>query len=102
MGALVAPFFGTSIWSLLAAYAVAGPWVQACGRLRCLVQGCCHGCESSEFVGIRYSHPRSRVVRLAHLVGVPIHPTPLYSILANAVTAQILPCAFGCCTLRCT
>jgi hypothetical protein len=42
-GCLAAPSFGVPIWSMLAAFAVAGPWVQALGRLRCLVQGCCHG-----------------------------------------------------------
>ena len=35
--------------------------------------------------GIRYTHPRSRVCRLAHLAGVPVHATPVYSILWNVV-----------------
>ncbi|NUO53686.1 MAG: phosphatase PAP2 family protein [Polyangiaceae bacterium] len=90
LGALVAPLFGTPTWALLGAYAVAAPWVQAVGRLRCLVQGCCHGSPSSEGVGIHYRHPRSRVVRLSPWAGEPIHPTPLYSILGNAVAALVL------------
>jgi prolipoprotein diacylglyceryltransferase len=77
-------------WPLLAGFALAGPVIQATGRLRCLVQGCCHGRETNAGVGIRYVHPRSRVCRLAHLKGVPIHPTPLYSILGNVVTGAIL------------
>lgn len=66
---------------------MAGPWVQAVGRLRCLVQGCCHGHEAPIGIGIRYTHPRSRVCRLSALAGVPVHPTPLYSILWNVVIA---------------
>lgn len=87
LGSLAAPAFGVGVWEILAAFAVAGPWIQAAGRIRCLVQGCCHGSPAPESVGIRYSHPRSRVTRLANLTGLPIHPTPLYSILWNAVIA---------------
>jgi prolipoprotein diacylglyceryltransferase/protein-S-isoprenylcysteine O-methyltransferase Ste14 len=88
LGSLLAgPLFGTDPWLPLAAYSVAGPWVQSFGRLRCLVQGCCHGRESSAALGIVYRHSRSRVCRLTGLQGVPVHPTPLYSILWNVVTA---------------
>jgi protein-S-isoprenylcysteine O-methyltransferase Ste14/membrane-associated phospholipid phosphatase len=90
LGALISQMFGGDFWLLIAAYGVAGPLIQAAGRLRCLVQGCCHGREASPTVGIRYSHPRSRVCRLAHLTGVPIHPTPLYSILWNIFIGIIL------------
>ncbi len=90
LGALFAPLLGTPVWLLLGAYTIVGPWVQGTGRLRCLVQGCCHGREAPPSTGIRYSHPRSRVVRLANLADVPVHPTPLYSILWNVVTAVIL------------
>lgn len=89
-GALVAPWWGTPVWWLLGAWAVAGPFVQALGRVRCLVQGCCHGHEAPEGVGIRVTHPNSRVCRLSTLEGVPIHPTPLYSMLWNTVTAVVL------------
>ncbi len=87
---IAAPLLGTPTWLLLGANTVVGPWVQATGRLRCLVQGCCHGHEAPASVGIRYTHPRSRVVRLSTLGGVPVHPTPLYSILWNVVTAVVV------------
>ena len=90
LGCVVAQFAGTNIWLLFAAFAVAGPCIQAFGRLRCLVQGCCHGHAANESLGIRYIHPRSRVCRLAGLKNIPIHPTPLYSILWNIVTGIIL------------
>jgi prolipoprotein diacylglyceryltransferase len=60
------------------------------GRLRCLVQGCCHGRPATPDIGIRYVHARSRVCRLADLKGVPLHPTPLYSILWNVVIAMVM------------
>ncbi len=82
--------FGTDAWLMLAGYSVAGPWVQSAGRLRCLVQGCCHGRMATEAVGIAYRHPRSRVTRLSELGGLPLHPTPVYSILWNVVIAVVL------------
>lgn len=75
---------------LLALIAMEGPWVQAIGRLRCLVQGCCHGHEAPDAVGIRYWQPRSRVCALADFRGLPLHPTPLYSILANVTIGVLL------------
>jgi protein-S-isoprenylcysteine O-methyltransferase Ste14/membrane-associated phospholipid phosphatase len=89
-GCMVAPLFGKSTWLMLAAFSTAGPWVQSIGRLRCLVQGCCHGSLAPDAIGIRYTHPRSRVCRLAHLAGMPVHPTPLYSILWNVVVALVM------------
>jgi hypothetical protein len=89
VGAFIASALGANVWLLLASFCVAGPWIQSFGRLRCLIQGCCHGHEASPQIGIRYSHPRSRVCRLANLSGVPIHPTPVYSILWNVVIAFV-------------
>ena len=80
----------TSIWQVLSALVVAAPWIQGLGRLRCLVQGCCHGRPTSEYIGIRYVHPRSRVCRITSLRDVPIHPTPLYSLLWNVVVAMLV------------
>jgi membrane-associated phospholipid phosphatase len=90
IGAVPAVFLGIDFWTALAAFAVAGPWIQAAGRLRCLVQGCCHGRATVDVSGIRYTHPRSRVCRLAQLAGVPIHATPVYSILWNFVVGTAL------------
>ncbi|HXJ88092.1 MAG TPA: prolipoprotein diacylglyceryl transferase family protein [Candidatus Binatia bacterium] len=75
-------FFGDR-WTLLAANCLAAPWMQAIGRLRCLVNGCCHGRPTTSEIGIRVAHPCSRVARIAELAGVPIHVTQLYSILTN-------------------
>jgi protein-S-isoprenylcysteine O-methyltransferase Ste14 len=89
IGAITARAAGVPLLPLLASFAVAAPWLQILGRLRCLVQGCCHGGPASETVGIRYRHRRSRVTQLANLAGVAIHATPLYSILGN-VTLGVL------------
>jgi len=88
LGGLALPELGVDPWLVLAAFAAAGPWVQSLGRLRCLVQGCCHGRPAVDSVGIRYVHPRSRVFRLSDWKGVPLHPTPLYSILWNVPIAM--------------
>lgn len=90
LGAALAPLAGARPWYVIAAMAATGPVMQAIGRMRCLVQGCCHGRPAADWVGIRCVHPRSRVTRLARLGGVPIHPTPLYSILSNCVIAGLL------------
>ena len=88
LGAIVAArLSGISLWVVLSALVVAAPWIQGLGRLRCLVQGCCHGRPSDEAIGIRYMHPRSRVFRIDSLRGIRIHPTPLYSLLWNGLVA---------------
>jgi membrane-associated phospholipid phosphatase len=73
---------------LTAAFAIAAPWTQAIGRMRCIVQGCCHGRPVAW--GVHVTNPHSRVVKLAGFSGTPIHPTPLYSILANLVIGALL------------
>jgi protein-S-isoprenylcysteine O-methyltransferase Ste14 len=88
-GALLAPAFGFDRWTALAAGAMAAPVIQALGRLRCLVQGCCHGAPAPDGVGIRHVTPLSRVVK-AGLGGVPVHPTALYSILWNGLVGAVL------------
>jgi len=82
--------FQVSAWLLMAAHCIAAPWLQSIGRLRCLVQGCCHGAPAPENAGIRYTHPKSRVVRVANLGGVPVYPTQLYSIFWNVLVALVL------------
>jgi hypothetical protein len=89
-GTVIVGMMGGDTLLVLALVAMAAPWIQALGRLRCLVQGCCHGAEAPEGVGIRYWQRRSRVCALAELRGVPLHPTPLYSILGNLVIGVLL------------
>jgi hypothetical protein len=74
---------------LLAAYAVAAPVIQAIGRLRCIVQGCCHG-RPTDGIGVRVTHPKSRIVKIANLGGIALHATAVYSILAGLVTGALL------------
>lgn len=89
-GVISAGIAGCDWLLLLAAWAAAAPWIQSAGRLRCLVQGCCHGAPAPEAVGIRYWMPRSRVCKLAGWRGVALHPTPLYSILSHVVIGTLL------------
>lgn len=90
LGGCIARLLGVPLVPLLASFVIAAPWIQIFGRLRCLVQGCCHGGPAAPSVGICYRHPRSRVTGLAGLGGVPIHPTPLYSIAGNLVLGVVL------------
>jgi protein-S-isoprenylcysteine O-methyltransferase Ste14 len=88
--AIIALIFHINLILLLGAFAMAGPWIQALGRLRCLVQGCCHGKPSDEKLGIRFIHPLSRVNKISGLKGLPLHPTQLYSIATNIVSGLFL------------
>jgi prolipoprotein diacylglyceryltransferase len=89
-GAVVCLIFSINIFVLLGSFAMAGPWIQSIGRLRCLVQGCCHGRPSNEKIGIRFTHPFSRVNKISGLAGVPLHPTQLYSIGSNIIAGLVL------------
>lgn len=90
-GIVLAQILWGNGWLMLGSFAVAAPLIQSVGRLRCLVQGCCHGRRTPANVdGIRYTRPLSRVVKIAHLADIPVYPTPLYSILANAAIFGIL------------
>ena len=98
-GSMVAGLMCTLLYSmftevdfmvLTGAFFLAAPWIQAVGRLRCFVQGCCHGRETTPELGIRHYHPKSRVCTMSDLRGRPLHPTPLYSIVANVVTGLLL------------
>ena len=73
---------GYNVWVVIGIISVVMPWVQAAGRLRCLVNGCCHGKPTNNTaLGIRYFHYRSRVCHLSGLKGRYLHPTPVYSII---------------------
>jgi prolipoprotein diacylglyceryltransferase len=89
LGTLAAPLLGSSTLLMLAAFATASPVIQAIGRVRCLVQGCCHGRplgdSLSPRLGYRVTNASSRVCKLSPYADTPIHPTPLYSILGNVL-----------------
>jgi prolipoprotein diacylglyceryltransferase/protein-S-isoprenylcysteine O-methyltransferase Ste14 len=90
IGCCIAILFTKEPWLMLGAYGVAATVIQACGRCRCLVQGCCHGRPVAEEFGIRYRHPRSRVTRLSDMAAQPLHATQLYSILWNVILFVVL------------
>jgi protein-S-isoprenylcysteine O-methyltransferase Ste14 len=82
---------GYNIWVIIGVVSVVMPWVQAIGRLRCLINGCCHGSPTpNPRIGIRYFHYRSRVCGISGLKGELLHPTPLYSILWLFIVGFIL------------
>lgn len=96
LGVLVAQVWRGDGWALMGAFAVASPLVQGIGRLRCLVQGCCHGRPCAEHLGIRYHQPLSRVCKMTRWKGGPVYPTPLYSIIGNvAIFGLALRLWFG-------
>jgi len=73
---------GYNVWVIIGVISVVMPWVQAIGRFRCLVNGCCHGGKvENPDIGIKFFHPRSRVCGISHLKGELLHPTQLYSML---------------------
>jgi len=87
---LVIGVSGRNGWGLAAAFATAAPFIQAIGRGRCLVQGCCHGAPHPEGRGLHYHTPKSRVTA-AGLANVPLYATPVYSMLTNLLlTAPVL------------
>jgi prolipoprotein diacylglyceryltransferase len=82
---------GHSVWITIGAITVVMPWVQAMGRLRCLINGCCHGARiDNPRIGIRYYHFRSRVCGLSDMKGEWLHPTPLYSIIWLTLVGFVL------------
>lgn len=89
-GLALAAALGADFWRLAMAVTVMAPWVQLVGRCRCLVQGCCHGAPTLTGWGIRYWRPESRVCRIAQLKGVLVYPTPLFSMLGNAVIGLLV------------
>jgi prolipoprotein diacylglyceryltransferase len=81
-GSLAVWAMGVDVWIIIAVVSVVMPWVQAIGRMRCLVNGCCHGSPvSNPHIGIRYFHYRSRVCNISGMKGKLLHPTQLYSML---------------------
>lgn len=90
-GVTIAHFLWGDGWVVAGAFAVAAPVIQGVGRLRCLVQGCCHGRPVTDaWLGIRYTRPLSRVCRIAGLANTPVHPTPLFSMISNLAIVGVL------------
>ncbi|MEO8653441.1 MAG: prolipoprotein diacylglyceryl transferase family protein [Ramlibacter sp.] len=92
MAAVLALFLGghRHAGALAAALAAAGAIAQAIGRVRCMVQGCCHGRPVFRGPGIQVTNRFSRVTSLSGLSHVPLHPTQLYSMVANSLLAIVL------------
>lgn len=82
--------FGEPLARIVLAGVLTAPVIQGIGRLRCLVQGCCHGIETSPELGIRVCQPQSRVVTISGLRGRAILPTQMYSIVFNLALGPLL------------
>ena len=89
-GFFVHVLFGIPLSQLGLAGVLSAPFAQAVGRLRCLVQGCCHGTVTSKALGIRVWQSQSRVVTNSGLKGEYILNTQLYSILFNVPLGLLL------------
>lgn len=88
-GILIFPF-EKSLLLIFAAFACAGPFVQGIGRIRCLIQGCCHGNLAPKSSGIIIQNEHTRVCALTNLGKKPIYPTQLYSIIGNIFIGILL------------
>ena len=83
--------FHIPIIAIIATFALISPWIQAGGRTRCIIQGCCHGRPTTNFaIGIVVNNPKSRVCSLSKLNNIPVHPTAGYSIVANIILGILL------------
>lgn len=89
-GIIISIFYNCNFFYIMASYSLAGPWIQIIGRFRCLIQGCCHGKPCNEYIGIRFVNSKSRVLKIADLKGIHIHPTQLYSIILNFIIGLFL------------
>jgi len=58
---------------------------QAIGRVGCTINGCCYGTETSLPWAVVYAHPDSFAP-----LGIPIHPTQIYEIIALLIIFGVL------------
>ena len=56
------------------------------GRMGCFMAGCCHGIPTDSFVGVTFTHANSQ----ADPLGVPLHPTQLYSVFMLLIIFVVL------------
>ncbi|HEX9131643.1 MAG TPA: prolipoprotein diacylglyceryl transferase family protein, partial [Ktedonobacteraceae bacterium] len=89
-GLVVSIVFGIPLITIALAAVLCAPFAQAIGRLRCLVQGCCHGIVTTRDFGIRIWQSQSRVVAISGLKGQYILNTQFYSILFNIPLGLLL------------
>jgi prolipoprotein diacylglyceryltransferase len=87
---MAASLTGGSSIVVAAAFCTAAPWMQAIGRLRCLVEGRGFGRPALSTAGIVYREPRTLPARNPGLRERPLHPTPIYSILWSIFTGIVL------------
>ncbi len=87
---LCAPLAGGSAIVVAAALCTAAPWMQAIGRLRCLVEGRGFGRPALSIGGIVYREPRTLPARYPGLRERPLHPTPIYSMLWSIFAGLVL------------
>jgi hypothetical protein len=88
---------GVGFWPAAAAATTGGALAQGLGRVRCLIQGCCHGRACAAPWGITYRTKKSRVAAIAELKGKPVIPTQAFSLLGNLFLflAQLRLAALG-------
>lgn len=91
IGAIISDFWLELPWMIcLSAFCIVAPLIMAIGRLRCLVQGCCHGAPASETFGITVTEQNTRVCARAGLTGTPVYPTQVYSIVGNIFIGMVM------------
>jgi len=58
------------------------------GRIGCFFAGCCHGRPTDFICAVKFNNPESLIS--PNLIGIPIHPTQLYSAAANFIIFIVL------------
>lgn len=87
---IVLCLFDSKYFKLYGAFCLAAPVAQIFGRVRCLIQGCCHGGASSNSDSIVVHNHHSRVCSMSNLCDTPISPTQIYSMIGNLFLELIL------------
>ena len=91
----VLSLWNNDLWYLAASVAVSGLFGQGLGRLRCLVNGCCHGRLTAPHLGIKVKHAQSRVTKISQLNRQPIHATQVYSLGGLCLSGGVLLYLWG-------